>query len=920
MHTSHRSHSPQRSFQTPRSRPAMTGQALPVEPVAAPSRAVPPAPSATPPAPPLSMSPAVQPQVTQRSRAAQQPGVAWLGSGTDGRWMEAPEEASTALGRILSRDGRRGAVLIGEAGDRRETIETALAALPSERSVYRLHGSAFAAATPYGALAILLSGLDRNPPSSLHGMLRTLSGYLRPDGSAPAVVIVSQPDQVDAGTITVLSQLAQVDSICLVVHCERLTDVPVDLVALLRAGLVAGITVRPLTPTAGERLIEDVLGGPVSRFAATVLWRHSGGSVSRLRQLARDCVASGKLKRAEDCWIMVPGALPRMDPTGLLATSLRHLPVRQRSLLEMLAVCGPMPVSDLIHIGFAHELDALQDGGALEIRNSQSGRIARLDSVQSAETLAAIEPDRRRELAAMLQTLDPGYNSVLRAANELVMLGDVQGAVSLFVESGWQAASDSGPAGESAWTHLTWAECCARIAVGDLDGAEAVLQRAPVADSASLSVLAASVAVARGDVRAAHARLDQVPAEHLPELLAPRGSDVTGESVRCRAQALRAEALALGDDQEGALRLLDRLDRELTRYHSAGIIDDVLSPADRSVLAQSMLNVLLACGQLDRCRDLAETVIDGHHGNPQSAQYAELVLTTVDAMTGDHEPAYRRAAGLVAQLEAMGNPHELQAARALLVFCSDGGDGDADNRASEVFQSLVDGQAGQLAGQPLGRLGWVAELLLAQSTSRIHSPEASIARLAALAGRAAEAGLYAVEFSALAIAFQCGDVRLAPRLAQVAARTQTTASAPNLLLARSVLEDDGELLVRALEALAEAGYAWHVEQAESPLLKGLSPQVLRRIADAAPSRRAKTGPAEDGGTDPEWMGQLTRREREIARLVVDGKTNAVIARITGISIRTVEGHLYQIYAKLQVRGRADLTRLAAAQAQLQAGR
>ena len=58
------------------------------------------------------------------------------------------------------------------------------------------------------------------------------------------------------------------------------------------------------------------------------------------------------------------------------------------------------------------------------------------------------------------------------------------------------------------------------------------------------------------------------------------------------------------------------------------------------------------------------------------------------------------------------------------------------------------------------------------------------------------------------------------------------------------------------------------------------------------------------------MGQLTRREREIARLVVDGKTNAVIARITGISIRTVEGHLYQIYAKLQVRGRADLTRLA----------
>ncbi|MFB9074608.1 LuxR C-terminal-related transcriptional regulator [Citricoccus parietis] len=40
----------------------------------------------------------------------------------------------------------------------------------------------------------------------------------------------------------------------------------------------------------------------------------------------------------------------------------------------------------------------------------------------------------------------------------------------------------------------------------------------------------------------------------------------------------------------------------------------------------------------------------------------------------------------------------------------------------------------------------------------------------------------------------------------------------------------------------------------------------------------------------------------------------MIARISGISIRTVEGHLYQIYAKLQLKGRAELTRLAAAHA------
>lgn len=232
----------------------------------------------------------------------------------------------------------------------------------------------------------------------------------------------------------------------------------------------------------------------------------------------------------------------------------------------------------------------------------------------------------------------------------------------------------------------------------------------------------------------------------------------------------------------------------------------------------------------------------------------------------------------------------------------------------------MEGQAGQLAGQPLGRLGWVAELFLAWSTARIHSPEASIARLTALADRAAQAGLSAVEMSALAGAFQFGELALAPRLAEVAARTQLASSAPVLLAARSIMEGNDELLVQALEALATAGYAAHLDHSESPLLTVVSPQVLRRIADAAPSRKAKNGTGEEGGSDPEWMAQLTRREREIARLVVDGKTNAVIARITGISIRTVEGHLYQIYAKLQVRGRADLTRMAAAQAQLQAGR
>jgi DNA-binding CsgD family transcriptional regulator len=61
----------------------------------------------------------------------------------------------------------------------------------------------------------------------------------------------------------------------------------------------------------------------------------------------------------------------------------------------------------------------------------------------------------------------------------------------------------------------------------------------------------------------------------------------------------------------------------------------------------------------------------------------------------------------------------------------------------------------------------------------------------------------------------------------------------------------------------------------------------RELPDFAPGR---------GATNDALSG----REREIAWLAATGAGNAVIARRLHVSIRTVEGHLQQIYRKLQV--------------------
>lgn len=54
------------------------------------------------------------------------------------------------------------------------------------------------------------------------------------------------------------------------------------------------------------------------------------------------------------------------------------------------------------------------------------------------------------------------------------------------------------------------------------------------------------------------------------------------------------------------------------------------------------------------------------------------------------------------------------------------------------------------------------------------------------------------------------------------------------------------------------------------------------------------------------LNKLSNREWEVAKLLLQGKSNKLIASSLGISERTVEFHLKNIYAKFQVSSRIEL--------------
>jgi DNA-binding NarL/FixJ family response regulator len=96
-----------------------------------------------------------------------------------------------------------------------------------------------------------------------------------------------------------------------------------------------------------------------------------------------------------------------------------------------------------------------------------------------------------------------------------------------------------------------------------------------------------------------------------------------------------------------------------------------------------------------------------------------------------------------------------------------------------------------------------------------------------------------------------------------------------------------EALLRALRS---------ARRGELAMPRALAGRLVERLADAARQR---------GGLREPQLARLSDREREVLRLLANGRTDREIANALTISPRTAETHVAAILRKLEVRNRSE---------------
>ena len=841
----------------------------------------------------------------------------WPFVGREPELDQVAQAMTTRQGVVLAGDAGVGkSRLLGEAVDR-----TAAKGL---RSLY-VRATRSSGVVPLGAFAPLLPVDD-----AAESLARAREAILARD---PAVLAIDDAHALDDASAALAHQLVTQDGVRVLATVRRGEEVPDAIVGLWKDGLCERLDLEPLARSALDRLVVAALGGPVDARFQHLMWSRSLGNVLYAHELLGAAVETGALTESGGIWTLTGPftAPPRLRE--LIAGRLLGVRPEERTALDLLALAEPLPLDLLGEIAGGQSLEHLEERGLLVI--DDSGRAdARLNHPLLADVLLdALGPIRRRRLLRDLVAAVTARPLPVEAGDRVVR---------------WRidAGLDVSP-GEL----LTAAR---RYALVDAALAESLARRAVASEGGDTAAAAMTLA----EIMAVSGRPDEA-ASLLGSL--PSGSS----RQRCRQEADLALVLAFGlnrpkDAAERLEALLDDLDDrdwafiasqvplmwllagEIHRARQAAedlLADERASDSDRLSAELVLIPALNLLGQPVTALDRASHVVPRLADHPAFNEY----------MVGQLATAVPTGHRYVGDLDL------------------------AEETGRQLYDRFMEREAGMLRGVYALRLGQIALWRGALAHAEQHFLEAvtalegdALTRACAvdhvrytraltlrpdMPGALPPGALYAVEHGFLSAAVEAatGELSYARSLALGAARrgvaTGHVANAVFALyeaarhgaapaaaeLARELPPLEGRLLPALVDAvaalaqrdhaqlealggrLAELGCLLHAAELTAAAATAAAGQGLTTAAARLRTRAQELAEHCDGAStellrNPVGDG-LTTREREVAGFAARGLTDVEIAARLSLSRRTVETHLYRVYAKLGVSGRRDLAPL-----------
>ncbi|MBG6180268.1 DNA-binding CsgD family transcriptional regulator [Arthrobacter sp. CAN_A1] len=847
-----------------------------------------------------------------------------------------------------------GAILTGPAGIGKTVLAQRVASdVENDYELIYLRGSALTAGMPYGALNFVLSELDDEAVDNPLILLRSLQNlFTSRAGGKGTLILVDNVEDLDSASAMVIAHLVRSDAVKVLLVCQQLQAAPDEFSDLWKDELIRRVDVAPLSLADTAELLTAGLEAPVSRAVVLDTWHASGGNPLFMEAIGREQVDSGYITVQDGIW--VAGSRRAPDPgrtiTERILARLARFSPDQRRTAEIISIAGVMPLELLTEFAGEAEVDTLMETGIFQIELSQPpmvrvaigliGDVIRrqvpigrsrellhqlaaaslrlpmpalsrmnyaawcLDCSMEIDPSLAIEAARLanryfdtegalRFLGAIPQDL-VGASAVTEEARAYGIQGETTRALGILDRfAGWEEDRPN----LVEWVGMMVLKC--RLLTRDhvrhgevgtvLDGLRERLTLEGQAGREDLTGLLSEIELLDAELSAFNG---DYPAmiEPLDELLKQTDLDA---AVRHQLCGWLSEALCMTGRQDDALQL------------SRLVVSRLADSSEDPLLAESaqvrLFSVMLISGQWEQCLSMINDHAEGPLAGIFDGTSLELAEGCLYAYAGRGPEALRKLLPALSQLRIRDRQEFLTLAEAATAYAY-ALIGDAQLSLSHLAQVNLDSR----------RYDWhtsrATRYFAVLASTATRDPLDAAQEMLHLADEDRAGGNLGHELFFLCQAVQLGLAEAAERLATSGMDGQGAYARICALYGKGVASGDTDQILKAATMAADVGNRRLASDAAG-LVQRLTldnpGDGERRAAVAADGVLRVVGRG-SGELRQRVLDKLTERERSIASLVAEGSSNRDIASLLTLSIRTVEGHMYQVYAKLGVSNRSQL--------------